>query len=128
MMETFDCCWDRTALEKNEGGSPKMKVGPNMKWTGTTKIVKFCSPEKTAHISSRHRWFPAKWRLKNEGGNSVPMTGHYADLGGISDWLQQSEVLPTSGLWHVISMEFLGETSGGLAKCRLFPQAEVLRL
>ena len=66
MMETFDCCWDRTALEKKEGGSPKMKVGPNMKWTGTTKIVKFCSPEKTAHISSRHRWFPAKWRLKNE--------------------------------------------------------------
>ena len=58
MTETFDCCWDRTTLEKKEGGSPKMKVSPNMKWTGTTKTVKLCSPEKTTDISSRHRRFP----------------------------------------------------------------------
>ena len=46
----------------------------------------------------------------------------------------QSEALPRSGKWHVISMEFLrsflrrrshrGETSGGVAKCRLFSQAK----
>lgn len=56
------------------------------------------------------------------------MTGHHADLGGTSDWLQQSEVPPRSGLRHVISMEFRRETSGRFAKCRLFPQAEVLPL
>ena len=58
MTKPFDCCWDRTTLEKKEGVSPKMKVSPNMKWTGTTKTVKLCSPEKTTVISSRHRRFP----------------------------------------------------------------------
>ena len=45
----------------------------------------------------------------------------------------QSEALPRSGYWRVISMEFLhsfnsqtsfgGETSGSVAKCRLFSRA-----
>ena len=33
--------------------------------------------------------FPAKWRLRNEGRNSILMTRHYPDLGSTSDWLNQ---------------------------------------
>ena len=33
--------------------------------------------------------FPAKWHLRNEGRNSILMTGHYPDLGNASDWLNQ---------------------------------------
>ena len=51
------------------------------------------------------------WRLRNERSNSILMTCHYADLENASDWLKQifnqSEALPRSGYWHVISMEFL---------------------
>ena len=43
-------------------------------------------PEKTADISRRHHWFPAKWRLRNERRNSILITRHYPDLGSVSDW------------------------------------------
>ena len=53
--------------------------------------------------------FAAKWRLRNEGRNSMLMTRHYPDLGCASDWLffffNQSEALPRSGRWRVISMD-----------------------
>ena len=48
-------------------------------------------------------------------------------------WFKQSEALPRSGDWRVISTEFLcslaqtsfgGKTSGSVAKCRLFSQAK----
>ena len=45
--------------------------------------------EKTAEISRRQDWFPAKWRLRNERRNSILMTRHYTDLGGVSDWLKR---------------------------------------
>ena len=45
--------------------------------------------EKTAEISRRQDWFPAKWRLRNERRNSILMTRHYPDLGGVSDWLKR---------------------------------------
>ena len=42
---------------------------------------------------------------------SILMTCYYLDLGSASDWLKifliQSEALPRSGQWFVISMEFL---------------------
>ena len=31
--------------------------------------------------------FPAKWHLRNEHRNSIPMMHHYPDLGSTSDWL-----------------------------------------
>ena len=53
--------------------------------------------------------FAAKWRLRNERRNSILMTCHYPDLGSASDCLfffcfNQSEALPRSGRWRVISM------------------------
>ena len=59
-------------------------------------------------------------------------TCHYLDLGSASDWLKicfnQSEALPRSGHLYGVSMlgpqtSFLWETSGGVAKCRLYSQA-----
>ena len=73
--------------------------------------------------------FPAKWRLRNEGRNSVLMTYRYPDISSASDWLDicfnQSEALFRSGLWvkrHQYGSNYcasgfftwsLGETSGG---------------
>ena len=54
---------------------------------------------------------PAKWRLRNECRNSILMTCHYPDLNNAShrmkQFFNQSEALPRSGYWRVISMEFL---------------------
>ena len=86
MMETFDCCWDRTALEKKEDGSPKMKVSPNMNWTERLKLNSKARLRKQPTFPHATDGFPAKWLLKNERKNSVLMMGHYADLGGTSDW------------------------------------------
>ena len=52
----------------------------------------------------------AKWRLRNERRNSILMTRYYPDLGSASDWFcffffNQSEALPRSGRWRVISMD-----------------------
>ena len=44
--------------------------------------------EKTTHISRRHHWFPAKWRLRNERRNSILMTCHYPDLGNDTSSVQ----------------------------------------
>ena len=86
--------------------------------------------------------FSMKWRVRNERRNSVLMTCHYRDLGSVSDWLEQipaqhnqSETLPRSGQWRVISIEFLllflrrhfaGKLSGRVAKGLLFSQANLL--
>ena len=68
------------------------------------------------------------------------MTRHYADLGSASDWLNQilhaaRPVRSTTQIWAVTrhqygisalvsQMSFDGETSGSVAKCRLFSQAK----
>ena len=80
--------------------------------------------------------FPAKRRLRNERRNSVLMTRHCPDLGNASDWLNQISHLArpirsTTQIWEVTSHQygitalfsqtsFGGETSGSVAKCRLF--------
>ena len=63
------------------------------------------------------------------------MTRHYPELGSSSDWLKQilnqSEALPISevsphqyGIFVLVSQSlFRGETSGGVAKSRVFSQA-----
>ena len=50
--------------------------------------------------------FPAKWRLRNEGRNSLLMTRHYPDLGSASDWLNQIShaarpIRSTTQIWVV---------------------------
>ena len=85
--------------------------------------------------------FPAKWRLRNERRNSILMTCHYPDLGSASDWLNQIShaarpIRSTTQIWVVTRHQygisalvsqtsFGGETSGSVAKCRLFSQASV---
>ena len=67
------------------------------------------------------------------------MTRHYPDLGSSSDWLNQIShaarpIRSTTHIWVVTSHQygmsalvsqtsFGGETSGSVAKCRLFTQA-----
>ena len=80
--------------------------------------------------------------LRNERRNSILMTRHYPDLGSSSDWLNQisHEARPirsTTQIWVVtcrhygisalVSQTSLGgETSGSVAKYRLFSQATSL--
>ena len=77
--------------------------------------------------------FPAERR------NSILMISHYPDLGSASDWLNQISnaarpIRSTTQIWVVTrhqygisalvsQMSFGGETSSGVAKCRLFSQA-----
>ena len=97
-------------------------------------------PEKTADIWRRYHRFPAKPRLRNGRRNSILMTRHYPDLSSASDWLNQifhaaRPIRSTTHIWvvtrhqHGISAlvsqtSFGGETSGSVAKCRLFSKAD----
>ena len=83
--------------------------------------------------------FPVKWRLRNKCGNSILMTRHYPDLGSASDWSCRvgnliQPIRGTTQSWVVMHHQyrisaltsqtsFGGETSAGVAKCRLFSQA-----
>ena len=67
------------------------------------------------------------------------MTRHYPDLGSASDWLKQISlaappIRSTTKIWVVTRHQygisvlvsqtsFRGETTGGVAKCRLFSKA-----
>ena len=69
------------------------------------------------------------------------MTRHYPDLGSASNWLKQIShaarpIRSTTQIWVVTrhqygisalvsQMSFVGETSGSVAKCRLFSQATI---
>ena len=71
------------------------------------------------------------------------MTCHYPDLGSASDWLNQIShaarpIRSTTQIWVVTRHQygisalvsqtsFGGETSGSVAKCRLFSQANFLK-
>ena len=83
--------------------------------------------------------FPAKQHVRNVRRNSILMTRHYPDLGSASDWLNQISytarpIRSTTQIWVVTRHQygisalvshtsFGGETSGSIAKCRLFSQA-----
>ena len=74
----------------------------------------FISTRKQLTFGSATTGFPTRWHLRIEHRNSILMRRHYPDLGSASDWLNQishaddqSEALPRSGYWHVISMKFL---------------------
>ena len=71
------------------------------------------------------------------------MTRHYPDLGSASDWLNQIShaarpIRSTTQIWVVTRHQygisalvsqtsFGGETSGSVAKCRLFSQANITK-
>ena len=116
---------------------------------GISYCLNFDKFPDTASLSSRRKQptfgdattgFPAKWHLRNEHRNSILMTHHYPDLGSASDWLNQIShaarpIRSTAQIWVVTRHQygisvlvsqtsFRGETSGGVAKCRLFSQAK----
>ena len=84
--------------------------------------------------------FSAKWRLRNERRNSMLMTCHCPDLGSASGWLNQishaaRQIRCSTHIWVVTRHQygifrasFGGETSGGVAKCRLFSHAVSYRV
>ena len=71
--------------------------------------------------------FPSKCRLQNERRNSIPMTCHYPHLGSVSDWFKQISSTHDQSERVIPRTLFRKETSGGVAKCRLFPQAKTLQ-
>ena len=85
--------------------------------------------------------FPAKWRLGNDCRNSILMTCHCPDLGSASDWLKPISPRPIwsfTQIWLVTAHHygisalvsptpFREETSGDVAKFRLFSQATISR-
>ena len=122
-------------------------------WTrrkGTSPIPRFCLNIDHASLRKQPTFgdaiigFPAKWRLRSERRNSILMTRHYSDLDSASDWWikfstrhDQSEALPRSwvvtrhqyGISALVSQtSFGGETSGSVAKCRLFSQAMIMHI
>ena len=82
---------------------------------------------------------PAKWSLRNERRNSILITRHYPDLGSASYWLNQfshagQPIRSTTQIWvvtrhqygisTVVSQTSFGrKSSGSVAKCQLFSQA-----
>ena len=94
---------------------------------------------KMLTVSDSTTGFPAKWRLRNERRNSILMTRRYPDLGSASDWSCRvgnliQPIRSTTQIWVVTRHQygisvlvsqtsFGGETSGRVAKCRLFSQA-----
>ena len=89
---------------------------------------------KTADI-----WFPREMTSRNDCRNSILMTCHYPDLGRASDWSFRVEnslqPIRSNNQVRVVTRHqngisaldsptsFRGETSGCVAKCRLFSQA-----
>ena len=88
--------------------------------------------------------FPTKWYLRNKCRNSILMTCHYSDLGSASDQschvgnlIQPirnfTQILVVThhqyGISALVSQTSFGaETSGSVAKCWLFSQANFFSL
>ena len=77
-----------------------------------TAFMIFDSLRKLSTFREATTVFPAKWRLRNERRNSIPMTYHYPDLGKASDWSYREEnslqpITSITQVWevYVISME-----------------------
>ena len=105
-------------------------------------ILIWCSLRKQPTFCAASTGFPAKWRLRNERGDSILLTRYYPDLGRVSDrsWRVGNSLQPirsTTQTWLVTRHQygisalvsqtsFREETSGGVAKCRLFRQASLV--
>ena len=105
-------------------------------------ILIWCSLRKQPTFRDASTGFPAKWRLRNERRDSILITRYYPDLGSVSDWSWRERNLPqpmrsTTQIWVVMRPQYgisalvsqtsiREETSGGVAKCRLFRQASLM--
>ena len=105
-------------------------------------ILIWCGLRKQPTFCAASTGFPAKWRLRNERGDSILLTRYYPDLGRVSDrsWRVGNSLQPirsTTQTWLVTHHQygfsalvsqtsFREETSGGVAKCRLFRQASLV--
>ena len=105
-------------------------------------ILIWCSLTKQPTFYAASTGFPAKWRLRNERRDSVLLTRYYPDLGSVSDRSWRVRNLPqpirsTTQTWLVTHHQygfsalvsqtsFREETSGDVAKCRLFRQASLM--
>ena len=102
-------------------------------------VLIFFSLRKQPTFGGATPGFPAKWRLRNWRRNSILMTRHYPDQGSASDWSCRvgnliQPIRSATQVWVVkrhqygisalvSQTSFGGETSGSVAKCRLFSQA-----
>ena len=107
-------------------------------------ILIWCSLRKQPTFRDASTGFPAKWRLRNERRDSILITRYYPDVGSVSDWSWRVRNLPqpirsTTQIWVVTRHQYgisalvsqtsiREETSGGVAKCRLFRQASLMLL
>ena len=105
-------------------------------------ILIWCSLRKQPTFRDASTGFPAKWRLRNERRDSILITRYYPDLGSVSDWSWRVRNLPqpirsTTQTWLVTRHQYgisalvsqtsiREETSGSVAKCRLFRQASLM--
>ena len=90
---------------------------------------KKCKPEETAHISRRHHWIPREM-ASEKGADKFCLLSR----SGWCFWLYEANFQPIRGttqIWVVMRHQYgisalvprkwsLGETSGGVATCRLF--------
>ena len=96
-------------------------------------VISSIYPKKTADISRRHHSrFLTRRRLRNKRRNSILITRHYSDLGSASarikncfnQWKALQSLYLDLGSDASSVMEFVpsfpAQTSGFLAKCRLF--------
>ena len=81
---------------------------------GNLRVNFPCSLRKQPTFGDDTTGFPAKWRLRNKRRNSILMTRHYQDLGNLligratwEIWFNQSQALPRSWEWRVVSLESL---------------------
>ena len=73
--------------------------------------------------------FPAKCRLRNERRGSILRTYHYSELVSASDRMQQisnQSVISIEFLQSFFRSHFKGETTGDVAKCRMFSKATIV--
>ena len=108
----------------------------------TTHTPKKENQDKTKQRNKSYdftAFFATKRRLRNEYRNSILMTCHHPDPGRGHDWLKQIFIVarPIRSTTQisvvrryqyrisalVLQTSFPRETSGGVAKCRLFSQA-----
>ena len=96
-------------------------------------------PEKTTDIWRRYHWFSRQLTSEKRAQKFHTETCHYPDLDGASNWSCRvgnliQPIRSTTEIWIVTRHQygisalvsqtsFGGETSGSIAKCRLFSQA-----
>ena len=131
-------------LLKELGNQQQASLRLHIPWrSGNVSYFFSSSMRKQPTFGDATTGFPTKWRLRNERRNSILMTRHYPDLGSASDWSCRvgnliQPIRSTTQIWVVTRHQygisalvsqtsFGGETSGSVAKCRLFSQATLVR-